>query len=377
MTDEQRSDPKLVLRAEALVTKLSTAEPDWEALAARVDARLSEAPGPDDALLAAPLPEAEGESPLDRLVVPRQAPAAAAPRGEAVSLADLARASVARRGGREAQKVAKEALAVATQRRVQGERVAERAPAVPARPAPSSQRRTSSDSRGTWIGVAIASVGLAAGFGLYFAGQRRPPEIIVQQPALPAAVPAQTETRTEPERGTLAAKPGDVARTPTAQVIDPLPAAAPEASAQGTVAGVAGRAVEPVAKAQASSKRPFGAGVAAERVVLEEDQPGVRPGPAAKPAESAPLVPAELNPGVSSGDRPSTGAAQAAVGAVLGAARACIAGHSAPSSATLVFGSSGEVQRVSVSGPAAGTPAAACVESALKKARVQPFAADS
>jgi hypothetical protein len=76
-------------------------------------------------------------------------------------------------------------------------------------------------------------------------------------------------------------------------------------------------------------------------------------------------------------DRPSAGAAQAAVGAVLGTARACVAGHPQPSSAELVFGSDGQVQSVSVGGPAAGTPAAACIESALKKARVQPFAASS
>src|SRR5215831_18092062 len=88
------------------------------------------------------------------------------------------------------------------------------------------------------------------------------------------------------------------------------------------------------------------------------------------------MRPAELN--TSSGgisDRPSTGAAQAAVGAVLGAARACIAGQPDASSATLVFGSSGEVTSVSVSGPAEGTPAASCIKAALGKARVQPFAA--
>ena len=76
-------------------------------------------------------------------------------------------------------------------------------------------------------------------------------------------------------------------------------------------------------------------------------------------------------------ERPSAGAAQAAVGAVLGAARACVAGQPQPSSAQLVFGSDGQVASVAVGGPAAGTPSAACIESALKKARVQPFAASS
>jgi hypothetical protein len=62
---------------------------------------------------------------------------------------------------------------------------------------------------------------------------------------------------------------------------------------------------------------------------------------------------------------------------VLGAARGCLVGQPAASSATLVFGSSGEVTSVGVNGPAAGTPAAACIKSALGKARVQPFAAPS
>jgi hypothetical protein len=95
-------------------------------------------------------------------------------------------------------------------------------------------------------------------------------------------------------------------------------------------------------------------------------------------ATSSAMRPAELNAangGMS--DRPSTGAAQAAVGAVLGAARACIAGQPEASSATLVFGSSGEVTSVSVTGPADGTPAAACIKAALGKARVQPFAASN
>jgi hypothetical protein len=87
------------------------------------------------------------------------------------------------------------------------------------------------------------------------------------------------------------------------------------------------------------------------------------------------LKPAELGRDSGSADRPSAGAAQAAVGAVLGAARSCIAGHPRPSSATLLFGSNGEVSQVSVGGEAAGTPAAGCIETALKKARVQPFAA--
>ena len=74
-------------------------------------------------------------------------------------------------------------------------------------------------------------------------------------------------------------------------------------------------------------------------------------------------------------DKPSSGAVNAAIGSVMGAARACVAGQDGPSTARIVFGSDGKVQSVSVSGAAAGTAAAGCIESAFKKARVQPFAA--
>ncbi|MDQ2645772.1 MAG: hypothetical protein M3020_18290, partial [Myxococcota bacterium] len=56
-------DPRLPARAEALLQGLPLREPDFEALAARIDARLSAvAPGStDDALLAAPFPDEPGE----------------------------------------------------------------------------------------------------------------------------------------------------------------------------------------------------------------------------------------------------------------------------------------------------------------------------
>jgi hypothetical protein len=57
----------------------------------------------------------------------------------------------------------------------------------------------------------------------------------------------------------------------------------------------------------------------------------------------------------------------------MGAARACVAGSLGPSRATLSFGSDGRVQAVSVFGPALGTEAEGCIQTALGRARVQPF----
>jgi hypothetical protein len=76
-------------------------------------------------------------------------------------------------------------------------------------------------------------------------------------------------------------------------------------------------------------------------------------------------------------DRPATGVVTSAVGAVKGGARSCVAGADDVSTATITFGSSGAVQSVSVSGWAAGKPAAACIQSALKGANVGPFAQPS
>lgn len=74
---------------------------------------------------------------------------------------------------------------------------------------------------------------------------------------------------------------------------------------------------------------------------------------------------------------PSVGAATGAIGVVLPGARACVAGQFEPSRANVVFGSDGRVIRVEVSGPAAGTPAEACISRVLKAARVGAFSSES
>jgi hypothetical protein len=68
---------------------------------------------------------------------------------------------------------------------------------------------------------------------------------------------------------------------------------------------------------------------------------------------------------------------QAAIGSVMAGARSCVAGAAAPVPAQVTFASDGSVSGVSVAGTAAGTPAASCIESALKRARVAPFATPS
>jgi hypothetical protein len=69
---------------------------------------------------------------------------------------------------------------------------------------------------------------------------------------------------------------------------------------------------------------------------------------------------------------PSAGAVSAALGSVRGGAQACLAGQSAPVNAVVTFASNGSVTKVSASGPAA-----TCIQAALAKARIQPFARET
>ncbi len=377
-------DPKLLLRAEKLVAELPLKEPDWETLASRVEKEALLPPATDETLFVAPVLAAEpGEAtePERPAAKPASLPPAPEPSSqrEPVSLADLARATVAKRSSAERASIARESLDIASQRRGQGEQVVERVQATTAgRQAitiPPARPERSGDSRGVWIGVGIAAIGLAAGFGLYLTAEREKETIIVAgAPQQGVAPQAQAAAPGEPARAPSRSEP----EGPRGVSLEALgregPAGGPAATAPG--AAPAGRlALAPAGGAGAAAA---GGAVKAERVILDEDRlrDPVPPAQlAARPAASAVLKPAELNRDSGSADRPSAGAAQAAVGSVLGAARSCIAGHPRPSSATIVFGSSGEVSSVSVGGEAAGTPAAGCIESALKKARVQPFAA--
>jgi hypothetical protein len=72
--------------------------------------------------------------------------------------------------------------------------------------------------------------------------------------------------------------------------------------------------------------------------------------------------------------KPSLGAVQGALGAVVPGARGCLGPDDAVSRAMVTFQSDGSVQRVAVSGGAVGTPAEGCIRSALSKAHVPPFA---
>ena len=236
--------------------------------------------------------------------------------------------------------------------------------------------------KGPWPGVVIAAVGLAAGFALYLRRPESPAPLAIVQPAPEAPASAarrdRARTRWPSRKREAAAEPaGEAALDPSS-----LPAlrrgsthaeaksAATEAKGSGVVAKA------PVAPAPPSTEST--GKVAAEKIVLEEDQkaaPKAAPSATARPGDSK-LRPAELSG--SDHDGAAVGGRGPGGGRRSPRRRSRVrCGHPQPSSAQLVFGSDGQVASVTVGGPAAGTPAAACIESALKKARVQPFAASS
>jgi hypothetical protein len=76
-------------------------------------------------------------------------------------------------------------------------------------------------------------------------------------------------------------------------------------------------------------------------------------------------------------EQPSQGSVQAAIGTVMGGAKACVTGADDISRAQVTFSSAGAVTGVSVTGWAAAHGKSGCVQAALKGAKVGPFSKSS
>ena len=389
MSDRQ-SSADLGSSLEAALSAFTVPERDWERDARAIEARLAsnESEPSDAALLLAPaLPSEPGEAnhdcasttPLVNSGVRTQ------------SLAELARRSVEKRQSSEREKARAQLLTFAEPARDDSgtphapnsaKRGAEPARLVAARAALEDPRsiesaRTvmleASDAKPrAWrkVALGIPALALAAGTLLWF--QRPEPAPLVAN-----ASPTHNTTTSHAQATPIANAPVSTDQSAHAEGlpkgIDPntLPN---EPLKSGELPRAPTATVAVTAPASAS----------AAKIALEGAPPGraqvanVQPAPEAAHEKALPPDPA-LRPADSSGGelpvKPSTGAAQAALGAVMSGARHCVAGDEAPSSAVVVFGSDGRVQRVTVTGPSAGTSAAACIEAQLGRARVQPFAA--
>lgn len=366
-----RPHPNLTAEAEELLGHWplpERGEVEWEALANRTVERCKAGSVEDGIdVLAAPLPAAPGEESFELAEEP--------PPG----LADIARAVVSDDRATALRQVAREGLRVATQEHVAPRQAppadarsaapqAERVPiaAAPAPEQPDSDRPGTlagheaaarsilprpprwahhEQARGVvWFGVIVAA---AAGSAFYLGLKVRDDVRMAQISSAATERPLAPSARGEP------------ALPATATVaLNELPAP----DDKGAEAAPSNRDARRLRTAKPSAKNAAPEGVE-EPVAARTDAPAAPLAPKTQEASRGDL-PAE----------PGLGAVQAAIGSVMMPARNCLAGQETGSRATLVFGSDGRARSVSVSGPAAGTPAEGCLKAALMGARVPAFA---
>jgi hypothetical protein len=385
---------KLQRNADELLRDFPVAEPDFDAQAKAIEARLKGSPGGIvfDDLLRVPTLAAEPGEPSAQ-AAPR---AASAPKS---NFAEMARKSV-QKGDHDNAALAKELLAATAQSRrpnaemVERVRAAGRAPAT-STPLPSSEasqrnsgvvarteaaaavasapkRQPTKTHPGTIIGIVGGALALAACVALFLkSGQ---PEAQTPTSAALAAEKAADAPVAAPKAlrpGAQAAPTNDGAMSPEALAAAP-PVTAPEAAKGGGAKPASGGAAAPAAAAAA--KAAPGAGSKQEAVVLEDDPEPPKAPVAAPKAEAAPEPPLKPAEGSASSVplNPSAGAVSTALGSVRGGAQACLAGQSDPVTAVVTFAADGHVLRVNASGPSA-----ACIQSALMKAHIAPFAKES
>ena len=242
---------------------------------------------------------------------------------------------------------------------------------------PNAQPKPEEKGQKTRTGVVLFLGGLvvlaaAAAGGMVFVRTGAPSRVFppVGEHAAPVAL------RVEPAVPAARAIPvPDTAPEMTEKVAPKALVAASKAGGGEKRAAAKPSAKEPVAKEArtepqvAAPEKPPAAAPAGDlgAAMQKEVGPQDKATPASQPTGPAPsdgTVP----------QKPSQGQVAGAIGAVLQSARACLGPDDPVSKALVVFGSSGAVSSVTVSGHAAGTPAEACIKTAFGKAKVSPFA---
>ncbi len=224
-------------------------------------------------------------------------------------------------------------------------------------------------NRGTLIGIAGVAVGLAACVALFLkSGSQSDNQTTAALAAERAAAAPALRAPRAAAQAPAAANEGVL--RPEALAASPMPEAA-KAVGVSKAAG-AGPNAAPATKAAP----PTAAAAKQEAFVLEEDAAPqqaapVEAKPKPEPTPEPQLKPAEGNAG-SVPISPSAGAISTALSSVRGGAQACLAGQSDPVAAVVTFGADGHVLRVSAPGPSG-----ACIQAALSKAHVAPFAKES
>lgn len=382
---------KLPRGADEWLRELPLREPDFEAQAQAIEARLALVHASADPLDVLAMPALVPE-PGEPQAPPEVRPAAAPPR----SFTAIARRSL-QQSKDDRTALVKELLAATSHARradpelvarvraagngaatstplpsgatplPSGERpsgVVARLGAVAAAPTPSAAppRR-----RGLVLGALGGALALAASVALFVklgGNEAASSSTPVARPALAEA----PETRAEP-----AAAPA----TPTSEAADESPVLTPGALAEAPAERAKPSNVEASAPKAASGKAL--AVAPAPRVTPEPSAPAapetkVASAPSAA-AQAEPPPEPQMKPAQGSHDSlplsPSGGAVSTALAAVRNDAQACLAGQTSPVVAVVTFASDGHVTSVT-----AGGPSGACIQAALAKARLSPFARD-
>jgi len=239
---------------------------------------------------------------------------------------------------------------------------------------------------GAIAGAVIAVLGLAAAFAIV---NRKQPDAPPAAPiaadvrpagnAIPSAAPSAAPQATATAASTEPAPTPSASESPDAR---PAPAG-PGRVGPGAVAAVPGAAavtapasggnapVDPKAADKGAPAAGTPPGDLQSEIAKAAGAPrdGDKNGPVAPIPE--PAAGGARNQNIP--EQPSQGSVQAAVGAVMGGAKGCVAGADDISRAQVTFSSSGQVSNVSVTGWAAAHGKSGCVQAALKGAKVGPF----
>ena len=207
----------------------------------------------------------------------------------------------------------------------------------------------------------------------------RPPESVAAHTVAPAA-------HDDPSTAIAPGRSDSVPSPPVASIAEPLPkhaaaveaknptaAASPTAAAQAGASAVApAQTTEATAKAASAKAAPAKENPESLEALMKRAVGITATAPIAAPPPPEPEATASVAAG-SVPLKPAMGAVQGAVGTVLPAARYCLGPDDPVSRAAVTFRSDGTVQGVSITGPAAGQPAEACIVNRLMGARVAPF----
>jgi hypothetical protein len=239
---------------------------------------------------------------------------------------------------------------------------------------------------GPIAGAAIAVLGIAAAFAIIsrkpaasgpVAGDSRPNVVAVAAPPPTAAATVATAAPPPPATAGATALAEAPSAAPTAEpskgpdpvrVAGPMPTGGPLPVKEAPVDPAKGASTA-VAVAPPTGK-PGDLQSEMARAVGPIADKGNAGTPTPEPAAGRPS-----NQNIP--EQPSQGSVQAAIGTVMGGAKACVTGADDISRAQVTFSSSGAVTGVSVTGWAAAHGKSGCVSAALKGAKVGPFSKSS